>query len=175
MAEISRSALFGKLNSLCYQAIESATVFCKLRGNPYVELVHWLKQILELRDSDVHRIIKHFELNPSRLAKDLTGYLDKLPRGATSIDLSGQLEETVEQAWTYATLLFGEYRVRSGHLMVALLKTKSLRLALVDISKEFEKVKPEDLTDKFTKIIGGSCEDALQGRADVGVGGGGGL
>jgi type VI secretion system protein VasG len=173
MAEISRSALFGKLNSLCYQAIESATVFCKLRGNPYVELVHWLKQILELRDSDIARILKHYEVNPSRLAKDLTGALDKLPRGATSIsDLSSHLEETVEQAWTYATLLFGEYRVRSGHLMVALLKTKSLRLALLDISGEFERIKVEELTDKFTKIIAGSCEEALQGRADVGVGGG---
>ena len=46
MTEISRTALFGKLNSLGYKAIESATVFCKMRGNPYVELVHWLHQIL---------------------------------------------------------------------------------------------------------------------------------
>ena len=34
MADISRVALFGKLNSLGYRAIEAATVFCKLRGNP---------------------------------------------------------------------------------------------------------------------------------------------
>ena len=47
MAEISRSALFGKLNKLAYRGIESATVFCKLRGNPYVELVHWIHQILQ--------------------------------------------------------------------------------------------------------------------------------
>ena len=40
MSEISRAALFGKLNSLGYKSLESATVFCKLRGNPYVELVH---------------------------------------------------------------------------------------------------------------------------------------
>ena len=31
MAEISRVALFGKLNSVGYKAIESATVFCKLQ------------------------------------------------------------------------------------------------------------------------------------------------
>ena len=41
MSEISRAALFGKLNALAYKAIESATVFCKMRGNPYVELEHW--------------------------------------------------------------------------------------------------------------------------------------
>jgi type VI secretion system protein VasG len=31
---ISRSALFGRLNSIGYKALEGATVFCKLRGNP---------------------------------------------------------------------------------------------------------------------------------------------
>ena len=100
MAEISRTALFGKLNSLGYKSMESATVFCKLRGNPYVELVHWLHQILGQQDSDLHRIVRHFGLNPSRLASDMTAELDKLPRGSTSIsDLSGHLEESVERAW----------------------------------------------------------------------------
>ena len=81
MSDISRSALFGKLNNLGYKAIESATVFCKMRGNPYVELVHWLHQILQLPDSDLHHIIRHFECEPARLAKDLTQSLDKLPAG----------------------------------------------------------------------------------------------
>ena len=65
MTEISRTALFGKLNPLAYKAIESATVFCKMRGNPYVELVHWLNQILQLQDSDLHRIIRRFQLDPA--------------------------------------------------------------------------------------------------------------
>jgi len=173
MAEISRTALFGKLNSLCYKAIEGATVFCKLRGNPYVELVHWLHQILQLQDSDLHRIIRHFEINPSRLAADFTAALDRLQRGATSIsDLSAHLEETVEQAWTYSTLLFGEYQIRSGHLVVALLKTKRLKNILVGISNEFEKVKVDELTDKLDKVVGGSCEDALKATDGTQVGGG---
>jgi type VI secretion system protein VasG len=85
MAEISRVALFGKLNSLCYRAIESSTVFCKLRGNPYVEMIHWVHQILQLQDSDLHRIIRHYELDGAVLARDLTAALDRLPRGATSV------------------------------------------------------------------------------------------
>ena len=94
MSEISRANLFGKLNSLGYRAIESATVFCKMRGNPYVELVHWIHQILQLQDSDLHRLIKQFNLDPARLARDLTAALDRLPRGSTSItDLSSHLEE----------------------------------------------------------------------------------
>ena len=85
MSEISRTALFGKLNSLTYKGIEGAAVFCKLRGNPYVELVHWLQQILQSPDSDLHRIVRHFELDAGVLASDVTNALDRLPRGATSI------------------------------------------------------------------------------------------
>ena len=79
MAEISRVNLFGKLNPIAYKAVESATVYCKLRGNPYVELVHWFQQILQLQDSDLHRIVQHFNIEPSKLAKDLTESLEQLP------------------------------------------------------------------------------------------------
>src|SRR5918993_2915064 len=166
MSEINRSALFGKLNSLAYKAIEGATVLCKLRGNPYVELVHWIQQILNSPDSDMHRIIRHFEVDSSRLAKDLTEALDRLPRGATSIsDFSTHVENAVERAWVYSTLMFGDSRVRTGHLMVGLLKTPSLRNALMAISRHFEAIKSDTLTENFAKIVNGSPEDAL-GAAD---------
>jgi type VI secretion system protein VasG len=162
MSEISRSALFGKLNSFAYKAIEGATVFCKLRGNPYVELSHWIQQILSSPDSDLHRIVRHFEIDSSRLAKDLTESLDRLPRGATSIsDFSTHIESAVERGWIYATLMFGEPRVRTGHLVVGILKTPSLRNAAVAISRQFEKIKADTLTEDFARIVNGSPEDAL--------------
>ena len=115
MAEISRvAALFGKLNALGYRAIESASVFCKLRGNPYIELTHWFHQILQLQDSDLHRIIKHFGIDPASLARDLTEALDALPRGSTSVtDISSQVEETVERGWVYGSLL--SQRIAGAH------------------------------------------------------------
>jgi len=166
MSEISRASLFSKLNSLGFRAIESATVFCKMRGNPYVELVHWLHQILQLQNSDVHRIIAAFELDPARLAKDITEALDRLPRGATSIsDLSSHVEEAVERGWVYATLMFKDSQVRTGYLIVGILKTPGLRNALPAMSREFEKVRVDELCERFAKIAGGSPEDAL-GAAD---------
>ncbi|MBW8901283.1 MAG: AAA family ATPase, partial [Massilia sp.] len=162
MAEISRVALFGKLNSLCYRAIESSTVFCKLRGNPYVEMVHWLHQILQLQDADLHRIIRHYELDAAVLARDVTAALDRLPRGATSVtDLSSQLEETVERAWVFGTLMFGESQVRSGHLVFGMLKTANLRNALYAISRQFERIKPDDLSDRFATLLKDSPEAKL--------------
>ncbi len=150
MAEISRTSLFGKLNSIGYKAIEGATIFCKLRGNPYVELVHWLHQILKMPDSDLQRIIKNFDIDPSRLAADMTAELDRLPRGSTSIsDLSSHLEDSVERGWVYGSLLFGESQIRTGHLIVGMLKTSGLKNVLLRISNEFGKIKPEELTDNF--------------------------
>lgn len=164
MAEISRVALFGKLNSTCYKAVESATVFCKMRGNPYVELVHWIQQLLQLEDSDLRHIIRHFELDESRLAKDVTASLDSLPRGATSIsDLSAHVEEAVERAWVWASLLYNARQVRSGHLVLGILRTKGLSHALLDISGEFTKVKAEPLSDEFSSITAGSPEESDEG------------
>jgi len=173
MSEISRVALFGKLNATAYKAIESATVFCKIRGNPYVELVHWLHQILQLQDSDVHRLIRAFDLNPSRLAKDMTESLDKLPRGSSSIsDLSSHLDDAVERGWVYATLMFKESQVRTGHLIFGMLKTTSLRNVLFGISGEFAKIKVERLSEEFSKILDDSPEARMRATDGFQVGGG---
>jgi type VI secretion system protein VasG len=171
MSEISRVKLFEKLNSIGYKAIESATVFCKLRGNPYVELVHWIHQILQQQDSDLHRIMREFQIDPSRLAREMTEALDRLPRGASSIsDLSSHVEEAVERGWVYGSLMFGDTQVRTGHLMIGMLKTSGLRNTLSAISREFEKVKVDALTERFDAIVGGSPETALRSAAGA-VGG----
>ncbi len=173
MAEISLKSLFGKFNSVCYKASEAAAVYCKMRGNPHVEVLHFFHQVLQLQDSDLHRIIRHYDLNPSRLASDLTEALDRLPRGASSLSgFSADFEEAVERAWTYATLLLNESSIRSGHLVVGMLKTKGLQRTLMAVSGEFEKVKVEDLTDHWEKILGESAEAGLGAKDGSKVGGG---
>jgi type VI secretion system protein VasG len=173
MSEISRTALFGKLNSLAYKAIEGATVFCKMRGNPYVELEHWFAQLLQAQDSDLHRVIQHYGLDVSVIAKDMTAALDRLPRGATAIsDFSPHIENAIERAWTYATLQFGEAQVRTGYIVVAMLKTQSLRNPLFNLSKQFEKIKVEDLADNFPKVCDASPESQMRAQDGTGMGSG---
>src|SRR6267143_3943793 len=160
MAEISRATLFGKLNPLMFKAAEGAVTFCKLRGNPHVDLTHWLFQIVNLPDSDLHRILRHFEVDSARLVRDFQTMLERLPRGASAIeDFSEHLPYAVKEGWMYATLLFGESQVRSGYLLVGLLKNDRLRNVLTRISGEFEKVKVETLTEDFARIVKGSPED----------------
>ena len=110
---------------------------------------------------------------PARLAKDLTEALDRLPRGATSIsDLSAHVEEAVERGWVYGTLMFGESQVRTGHLIVGLLKTPGLRHALTGISANSRRSSPDELTERFAEVVGGSPEDALGATDGFQVGGG---
>ncbi|WP_082191614.1 type VI secretion system ATPase TssH [Cellvibrio sp. pealriver] len=162
MREISRTALFGKLNAIAYKAIESATVFCKLRGNPNVELTHWLHQLVQLDDSDLHRIVRHYQLDASHIAQELTQALERLPRGANIInDLSPTIEIAVERAWVYATLMLNQPQVRTGSLLLGLLKTPELRHKLSLIAPSLAKVDAEQLAEKFAQITAESPEKNL--------------
>ncbi|UXA69017.1 type VI secretion system ATPase TssH [Xanthomonas prunicola] len=170
MADISRAALFGKLNKTTYRGIESATTFCRLRGDREVELVHWLHQLLQAQDGDLHRIVRHFSLDTSRLAQDLIAALDRLPRGGGGyFDLSASVEETVERAWVHCTLRYGRQRIRGGDLLVAILHTRSLRNGLLALSSEFAKLRAEALVEDLQDIIAGSSEDDASDGAMTGV------
>ncbi len=173
MTEISRANLFGKLNELGYKSIESATKLCKLRGNPYVELVHWIDQISNQQDSDFHHILRHFDIDLSVVSRDITNNLEMLRGGASAIsDFSDDISQGVERGWVYSTLLFGDGVVRTGHLMVGLLKTPSLRNRLLGISKSFGQIKLEQLIEEFDDIVGGSPEDSMTAKDGYRIGGG---
>ena len=89
----------------------------------------------------------------------MTAALDRLPRGSTAIsDFSEHIENGIERGWVYGTLMFGQTQVRTGYLMLGMLKTNSLRNALLSISRQFERIKADDLAENFAKICGASAE-----------------
>ena len=174
MTAISRSALFGRLNPTGLKAIETATGFCKMRGNPYVELVHWVHILLQDSRNDVASIRSAFGMDETKLAREVVAALDALPRGATAIsDFSPQIEEAIEKGWLYASLMFSASKVRSGHLIFGMLKTPTLKNALFSISGEFRKVQVEKLGDEFERICQASSEVGTAG-ADISQMSGGG-
>lgn len=178
MTEISRASLFGRLNPTALKAIETATSFCKMRGNPYVELIHWLHVLLQDPQNDLAAIRTAFGLNDTQLARDVVAALDALPRGASAIsDFAPQIEEAIEKGWIYASLQFSASRVRTGHLVYGMLKTATLKNTLFGISGEFRKVQVEKLGDEFERVTASSSEttsvDAGPGSAGGGEAGSG--
>ncbi|TKC89375.1 type VI secretion system ATPase TssH [Trinickia terrae] len=168
---ISRQALFGKLGATLFKSIESATTFSKLRGNPYVELVHWLHQLMQLPDSDLHRIVRHCGIDRAELDRDMTRALAALPAGASSIsDFSHHIETAIERAWVLATLTFNDGCIRSAWLVAALVETPELRRVLLSISVAFGKIPVDGLHETLPAWIGGSpeAEDAPYDHSDFG-------
>src|ERR1043165_4971135 len=162
MAEINRAAFFKKLNSVGYKCFEAATIAAKTSGNPYIEIVHLINQVLTIQDSDVHHIINAFAINPARLASDLQSAMAKLPRGGGSyVDFSSTVINMILESWKYASLMFNQQKIRTGHWIVALAKEPSLRGHLLAISREFEKIKVEALTDDFAQLVSKSPEEDL--------------
>lgn len=156
---ISRQALFGKLGVRLYRGIESATNFCKLRGNPFVELVHWLHQLLQQPDGDLQRIVRHAAIDRDGLERDFARALAALPAGASSIsDFSWHIESAIERAWVRATLEYGDRRVRGAWLIAALVSVPELRRVMLAISPAFGKIPVDGFDDVLPAWIAGSPE-----------------
>ena len=162
MASIQRTALFGKLNPVIFKAAESASVFCKLRNNPTIEIAHWIHQILQLENTDLRKILAYFDINNAKLAEDVINFMDNLPIGTRNLmNFSGDFEETIERAWVQSSLAFNQTQIRSGYLIIGMLSDRNLKNVLFSISNEFSKISDEQLSDQFSKIVEGSCEDDL--------------
>ena len=172
MTDIRRVSLFSKLNPMLYKALETATAFAKLRGNAYVELVHWLHQIMQQQDSDMLRIIRRAGLNLDAVEQDLVRALDRLPHGATSIsDISEHVDNAVERAWVYASLRFEATSIRGAYLLAGIIKTPGLRQVLSGISREFDKIVPDVLVAQLASWTEGSPEDDFDAAAASAAGG----
>ncbi|KAF3998072.1 type VI secretion system ATPase TssH [Glaciimonas immobilis] len=144
--DFSRQVLFAKLDRKLFKSIEGATLFCKLRGNPYVELGHWLHQILASDDSDMRSIIRHFRLDNDLLENSVAESLNRLPSGASSInDFSHHIDTAIERAWISASIEFDDVEIRCGHLLLALLSTTDLRRILLDICSNFQSIQIQEL------------------------------
>jgi len=152
----------GKFNPLVHGAMREATLFCASRRNPYVELEHLFQVLLRDAGSDLARIVDHYGIDAGRLAADLTRSLERLPRGQTSVPVpSTPLTDAIDAAWSHATLVCHDAQVRSGYLLIALLDKMQKRTLLVAMSKQFERIKPDDLRENFEAITHGDAEDGL--------------
>src|SRR6185437_3897256 len=117
MAPLNLKALVGKLNPLCRRALEGAAGLCLSRTNYNVEIEHWLVKLLEPVDSDLHPILRQYEVDVSRLVRDLTRVLDTLRTGnARAPELSMELIHCMREAWSLASLEYNSFQIRSGHL-----------------------------------------------------------
>ncbi|MCV3207145.1 type VI secretion system ATPase TssH [Mesorhizobium sp. YC-39] len=156
---VKRKELVGKLNPVCVRAFKAAADTAKLRGNPYVELVHFIEQLVLSDRSDVQMILADAGVDASRLTADMTRAVDKLPYGATSIEeFSDHIFHAIQEGWNLAGLEFNVEEVRSAYILLACLKTPVLEGLLSKISGEFDKIDADGVIARFADVVEGSLE-----------------
>ncbi len=125
---VNLSALVARLDPICKTAMEAAAGLCMARSHYDVEIEHLLLKLLDTPDTDLSHILKHFGVAPSALERELERTLNSLKSGNNRTPaLSAQLPALLEAAWLCASIDFGEARLRSGHLLLALLASDDLR------------------------------------------------
>jgi type VI secretion system protein VasG len=163
MADISLEAVTGKLNRVGYEAFIQALRQAKGAGNRNVELAHWLAQILLRPATDIGLTAQHYHLDMGRLAADIGGVIEGFRKNETEMPgVANSIVDGLDRGWHYATLFFGETQIRTGHVLVAILKSTDLRRVLTGISKEFGKIPVDELAAGHAKIWEASEEENLR-------------
>lgn len=83
---VKRKELVGKLNPTCLKAFSEAAGMAKARGNPYVELAHFIDALSRTERTDFDIICRSAGVDGARLEGDIQRSLDKLPHGASAVE-----------------------------------------------------------------------------------------
>ena len=170
MVAVDLKSLVGKLNDPSRRSLEAAAGLTLSRSNFNVEIEHWLVKLLEASDSDLVAILRNYDVEPSRLSADLTRVLDRLKTGNTRAPaLSPQVVALMREAWTLASLDYGSARIRSGHLLTALLCEETLAPIGREASAQLARIPPEALRRELPKLTANTGEAGTPQAAEAGA------
>lgn len=157
--------LIGKLNQTCRQAAERAASLCMAQGHYEVDLEHLFLALLERPASDFSIVARRSGIEASVLEADLNAEIRGFKNGNTRTPVfSPHLPRLFEHAWLIASLDTQTTRIRSGHLLLALLTEPDLVALARRGSHLFESFRLEELKHDFAALTAGS-EEAAQSVA----------
>ena len=168
MAGVNLKSLIARLNETCRQALEGAAGLCLSRTNYNVEVEHWLMKLIELPNTDLAAILRAFDVDSSRLTRDLTRCIDRLKTGNSRAPvLSPSTVDVAREAWLLASIDFASTRIRSGHLLLALLSDRSLSLQARESSDELSKISVESLRHDLPTLTAETAESTAAKTAEL--------
>ena len=163
MSDISLETVTGKLNRLGYETFFKALRHAKNAGNRNLELAHWLNQIISTDRSDIVVTLDHFGIDRAKVLQELGASLDGLRKNETEMPgIANQITDALDRGWHYATLMFGETQIRTGHVLLAALKDMQLKSSLRDASRTLAQLEVEKLSNEANTIWAQSDEENLR-------------
>jgi type VI secretion system protein VasG len=178
MAAINLKSLMARLDEQCRRALEAAAGLTLSRSHYNVEIEHWLLKLIDGTDTDIATVLRYHDIDIGRLTADLNRVLDRLKTGnARAPSLSPDIVELARQAWLFASVEEGAARIRSGHLLWALLADERLAERARAASAQLAKISPDILQRDLRAITAESIEadaPSLDGSAETPLEPGGG-
>jgi type VI secretion system protein VasG len=160
--DINLKTLIGKLNDTTRAAATRAAGICVGLGQYEVDIEHLFLALLEQPGSDVVVAARQAGVSLSGLESELRREVERLPNGSARTPVfSRHLPPLFEHAWLIASLgaaSNGPQRIRSGHLLLALLTDPSLAQLAQRASRHFAQFPLERLKHDFERVTAGSQE-----------------
>jgi type VI secretion system protein VasG len=125
-----------------------------------VDIEHFLIKLFEIANTDMQKILRHFEINEARLVSDLTRTMEGFKTGNTRTPaLSPRIPSMIQEAWLVASVDFQAPSIRSGHILLALMSNDEMVRMLSGSSESFKKISVETLRKHLTDLTSGSVEE----------------
>ncbi|MCY0095185.1 type VI secretion system ATPase TssH [Hoeflea ulvae] len=163
MNEISLETVAGKLNTVGYDAFMKALRQARTAGNRNVEMAHLLLHLVQNERTDVAHTLTHLGIDKSAVVAELVATTSGFRANETEMPgVSTQIIDLLDRGWHYATLLFGELQIRSGHLLVAALKSPSIKRAIASASRSLGAIDADALIAQHREFWQRSDESNLR-------------
>ena len=132
MPKTNLKSLISKLNDTCRTALEQAAGLCLSQTHYEVEIEHFIAKLLDSPDTDLHKILRHFEINESRLRSDLASAMEGFKTGnARNPALSPRIPKMIQNSWLLASIDFQATSVRSGHIVLGILSDDEMARTMI--------------------------------------------
>ncbi|MES2165169.1 MAG: Clp protease N-terminal domain-containing protein, partial [Pseudomonadota bacterium] len=159
---INLKTLIGKLNDTSRTAATRAASLCVSLGQYEVDIEHLFLALLEQPKSDFVVIARQSGISVSILEADLQAEIARLKTGNSRTPVfSERLPKLFEHAWLIASLDLQagqQAKIRSGHLLQALLTEPELAQLAYRGSKLFAKFEVDQIKHNLDKLTAGSDE-----------------
>ena len=168
MSAIDLKALVSRLTDLGKRQLEAAAGLTLSRSHYNVEIEHVLVKLIETPGSDVSLIHKQSGVDAGRVLAELTRALDKMRTGnARAPALSPDIVTWLREAWLIASLEANQGKMRTGHLMAALLSDEALARSMRDSSPSLFAIPSDALRKRRARSTPVSAATVKSGRWSI--------
>jgi len=159
MSDILVETVANKLTTVSYDCLEKAMRLTKSSGHRHLEILQWLYYLARDENTDFVHILRHFGIDVGKVHADLQEAIAGLKINQTELpSMSAPFQEALERAWFEGTLRYGDYKIRSAYVLIAVMGDRSSWRQLCGYSPALEKLNRDVIIRDLDAIAGASSE-----------------